>query len=394
MNPYSPPSLLARIVLVLWRLVVVTLWATAGYIVVGSILWPYWWYLFFWQRGFLQTQNYSAIVELLAHAPLPAAIVVVWLAMILLLLHVRHNSVARFVDRHGPFSLVAGLLLVLVIALVVNATQQRRWHLEQNLQVALRNLLKLMESMEGVTAEFTHVVPEPPVVFEFLDKTAVESLYGQIQPGFVEAARTEKRTEERGGKLEVGVASSRVSAETSGSRDQTSEFLRPPWTPERGTLELIQYCLDHGRASVIEDRPLMVARIELEHVAKLVALSRPCMIDLHSPACAQLSKMPPSAGQLEHDAEIEADQMLESQLDLVLLLAQLSPVGIRGTYREYGALISRPSKPLAVTILLPLSSELLGPSSRSGVGLRVFGYVTDRSAGSKPHLTVRAIAVF
>ena len=68
MNMAPPPSLPTRMVLVVWRCLVVAAWISAGYVVVGSILWPYWWYLFFWQRGALQAASQTGERKSQTHA--------------------------------------------------------------------------------------------------------------------------------------------------------------------------------------------------------------------------------------------------------------------------------------------------------------------------------------
>lgn len=375
------------------RFFVYTVCVAAIFSIVGCVLYPMWWYAFLWQSGFEHAYNYTAIVDGAQRSPIIASAVLVLIAFAVVALYRCRSILRRFVDSHGSITVFLAIIAALVAALLLNAIQRKNWRTYALNRDLIGNLQKAMEATSG----FTDISFDPPISFTYLDSQRVDALFLQTEPNFVEKARTETVGGKRSVQVGIGSLPISSSAEATSEGEAKREFQAATSSPERRTLQLIQYCLSTGRAALLRNQIEMELSVVLHKYREQLDKYHMALEDPINPAVQSYSEkevLKPFDVALK-EAERVVAPMLWNPPEFVLVVAPLSLATNKNACREYsGILKRRNAEPITVTVLVPTNVVIATGSPPIIREPRVFGHVETRPTEKLPNLTVRAIAIF
>jgi len=236
--PRAAPEGKGKVGSILLRSVTILISLLTVWVVVGSIVYPLWWFEFFRKRGFLNWDLYEYGFTYLLNnvswlmVALPLAAIAVCLAFRAWL-----PKAAAFLDRLGIYVILCCVVAVSVDAYWINKSQR----LTYETYWGLRNIVEAM--LETVTVLAESALPPsqvvPPVDVLYADKDRVAMLYSQLSPEFAEEKRTV--TSEDKNDNSFGVQRKPVTLNFGGSRNtkQAAEFQRVNPTTARECIELV-----------------------------------------------------------------------------------------------------------------------------------------------------------
>lgn len=223
--------------------VVLSLW-----VIGGSIWFPLWWYQAIWQRHLWESRFFLSSLGYLLRHEMPFLL---GICIILLAIVVSYRWWRRFltwIDRWAILTILVCTLLVSGDALIIYKTQ--RWT-----ATAYGNLENLGNVIVDAAIEiaslgskpFTRI--DPPVLFYYLDKPQVISLYNEIEPSLSEKERTVSTDSKASASGSVKGGPVEIKGEKSSGSTQTSAFKSTEFSPERKCLELINATVEQNTAS-------------------------------------------------------------------------------------------------------------------------------------------------
>jgi len=208
------------------------------WVVVGSIVYPLWWFEFLLKRGFLNWDLYEyGFTYLFGNVSwlvvvLPLAAVAVCLAFRIWL-----PKATVFLDRLGFYVILCCVIAVSLDVYWIDRTQRLKY---EELW-GLRNISDAL--VQAVTALAESALPPsqivPPIDVLYADKDRVAMLYSQLEPEFAEKKRTV--TSENKDDNSFGLERKPVTVSLGGSKQtkQTDEFQRVDPSTARQCVELV-----------------------------------------------------------------------------------------------------------------------------------------------------------
>jgi len=218
------------------RAALIFLFCATVYVIVGSWMFPEWWYGIFWDGRF---KDRAYIADALRYLGPGSSGLVLWIVIgafvLSILLMIFAGPVLGFVDRFSK-----AIALVCIGAIMVDVLLLYKYRLDYEFFSAISeagkaNLAPSFRSL-GQPAEI-----QPPIYFHYLNAERVNALYKQLEPELEETSRSIKSSANLKGEAEVsaGVGKITVGADKSGERE--SKYERSSFPPERQCLEVMKY---------------------------------------------------------------------------------------------------------------------------------------------------------
>jgi hypothetical protein len=351
----------------------------------GSLIFLYlrdgfWFYLFFWEGGWLRLQGWSTT----AGAFWPStrwmlASLASWTAIWWILGRV--TKVRTFAHEHyrSLCFVPVGCAGLLVIGAGLYGSQPHE---------RLTGLLSELDARIAKVGRVGQPRPlQPPFDFVHLDARAIEGMYAQFQPSLREAERTVQTAGRASVEAKLGVEGASVGGSGSRERAETSALKAVELSLERKASELIVGLVRSGQAKTYKDSgawlvsrlsaPLQVAMTQLDTAARYGHLGpNPLNAqELGRQLQALDGQMKEELNELQGQVVIEGRWRLSKSVGEVRLTHNFYPAEFKGE---------------EVTFEFRLPNETTAVSS-SEVVLRVFGTVLSVTGG---RIAVRPLAVF
>jgi hypothetical protein len=216
---------------------VCSIWA-----VVGSVLYPFWWYDFFC-RGevfdplFLKS-GYLFLLDIDIWVLMPVPIAG---ALLAILAWRFWHRVSCFLDRFAVVIITCCLAGISTDALILRHTQKAMYE-------AFMSLVKVGESSVAATSSLLEIVLppariDPPVNFHYLDRPRIEALYSEIQPTLSENERKVSSEKRSGASIDIDRKPASLKADTASGVSETRSYKSVDLSTERKCLEMINSLL-------------------------------------------------------------------------------------------------------------------------------------------------------
>jgi hypothetical protein len=221
------------------------------YFVVGSLLFPDWFYGLLWDFKFWHLTYWLDGVWYWIdfHTDLLAMGVVVIFGVVTVV-HKYRTQFWSFVDRTAYWIIFGSASAILVTSLLVYKYAEPRYESWLVVQSKLSELDGALRQLASLGAPPTI---EEPIDFQYLDKPRVQALFNQLEPELVE----EERTVSAGGTLaaKAGVKAGSVGGEVEATKKQeaTSTYNRLNFSAERQCSEVMKFVLKHEQAQYYTD---------------------------------------------------------------------------------------------------------------------------------------------
>lgn len=224
------------------RLAATTVTLATLWVVVGSAIYPLYWFEFILKRGFLHWRlsayglNYLIQnIAWLLWGPAVAAIIVFsvvrkWLP-----------GVANFFSRRSFPIIAACFVALLGDAFVLYKTQHFKYTVYSGLGKIAGSIIQLPEALVDMGLPPSKIVP--PVDVIYADTPRISMLYSELQPELIESERT--RTAEKKSDRSIGLEGKPMALKSEGSRDQTEtqKLTHPDPSTSQRCLSLINTLL-------------------------------------------------------------------------------------------------------------------------------------------------------
>jgi hypothetical protein len=184
--------------------------AVAAYIVVGSCIFPDWWFALFWdrKRGLFRGIR-KALRDLLDEHIWLLLLVVLFAFGVLIAGIALSRWLMPVTNRHSWLILVPPFA-ILIDAIILYQLRKGPYRVAM---AALAIVIKLLATLQDLgTVSSGHKIV-PPIHFHYVNSEAVEALYGQIEPDLKLAQRTVATTGALHGNVSVGLSKTNVGAE-------------------------------------------------------------------------------------------------------------------------------------------------------------------------------------
>jgi len=207
----------------IFRSAVVLITLLTVWVVVGSTVYPLWWFEFFFRRGFsrwdLTEYGFTYLLDNISWLLFGLPILAVALALLAWKASVRVSS---FLDRFGAYFLAACLIACCLDAYLLHKTQRLQYDLYSG-------LLHIGDALAEATGGLLALALPPsrivsPVDFLYVDTTRISSLYDQLQPAFIENERTVTTERKKDGSLDIERKPLELKAGGSKSTTETRHF--------------------------------------------------------------------------------------------------------------------------------------------------------------------------
>ena len=208
------------------------------YVLVGSCIFPLWWYELAWGED----PKLIYVIEglgILADQYFPLAMAtLIAFTLAVVSIFVFKQRILPLVDRFGGIIAFCFLMAIMGDAVVL-------YHTQRSAGLSLFQLAQAMQTLENaIRNEHAASAPptiEPPVYFYYLNTAQVEALYSQVQPELQEKERVVSGSTSVKGK--AGLSPGPLGLEIEGARgnESKSTFARTDSSPERRCLLVMQY---------------------------------------------------------------------------------------------------------------------------------------------------------
>lgn len=215
----------------------------AIYVLVGSCLYPGWWFGLLWGGHF----NRDYVADGLGSVPqenFGLLLSVVIAAFVLTVLGLTFRThLPHFLDNFGGYVLVTSGFVLLTTSLVVYHTQWLPYTVEQTLEMSLLTIQRANREIASVGSHTAQHVAGP-VDFHFINSERIVALYSQIESDLSEEKRVVSSTGNIRGK--AGVAAGVVTAEAEGNKGatSTSSFTKTELSSSKKCLSVMNNIID------------------------------------------------------------------------------------------------------------------------------------------------------
>jgi hypothetical protein len=221
---------------------VVLITLSTVWIVVGSAVYPLWWFEFFFRRGFsrwdLTEYGFTYLLDNVSWLLFGLPILAVALALLAWKAWIRIPS---FLDRFGAYFLATCLIACCLDAYVLNKTQRLQYDLYSGFLHISDTVAEATGGLLALALPPSRIVP--PVDFLYIDTTRISSLYDQLQPAFIENERTVTTERKKGGSLDIERKPLELKAGGSKSTTEARHFKNVDASTVRECLDLINNLL-------------------------------------------------------------------------------------------------------------------------------------------------------
>jgi hypothetical protein len=183
--------------------------SVAVYVVVGSWIFPDWWFGFFWDRKRAFHEIRMALKDLLNEHFRLTLLIVLFVFTVLISGTTFSRWLLPVTNRHAWVIWLAAVAIV-VDALVVHHVRKRPYQTAMALVASLINVLTSLQDIRAVSSAHKIV---PPIHFYYINAEAVEALHGQIEPTLKLTQRTEGNAATLLGKLTAGLLGLKIGIE-------------------------------------------------------------------------------------------------------------------------------------------------------------------------------------
>lgn len=248
--PTSEESTTKYVTRVLTRLLALAAVIAAVYVSVGSWLYGYWFFGFFWRGRALEWKYLQggAEYQLETH---PYGIVATALGGLFVAILVNRHRKRLFpiLDWLWGWLCTGSAVLIIVTAVLVRHRYKSEYVLGEQMETLTTNFSKMLDIY------LSPQIPtlEAPIDFKYLDRNRVDALYSQITPELLEKERSVAIQGDRAAK--VGISGGPLTGElkTEKGSQTKSELQRVEFSPERKCVEVINFSLAHERAHYYVD---------------------------------------------------------------------------------------------------------------------------------------------
>jgi hypothetical protein len=237
-------------VLILKRLFVSIGLVGTLYMLIGSQLYPYWYFQLIWLRKGLEFSYWSGGFNYLVfEEPYYLIAGAIGAFLLALKLYNIREKFLPFVDRHWLWLCLGSIIAIGSIA-ILNIQNNYKTY------TALKELENIGPSISeaGKSLKFRNAIPNPPIDFEYLDADTVERMYSQIGPDLVEQKRTTESTDSKDAKASIEAGSAKIEGGIEQSKKALTEQERIKFSAERKCYELMRYAADQGSLHNYSDR--------------------------------------------------------------------------------------------------------------------------------------------
>lgn len=380
------------------------------YVVAGSILYPDWWFEYFWRGGFSDpSASAAALNSEVQEYPLSSLVVVFLFCALCTLIGKYKRVILPLIDRRWGWFVSGSAFTVVGVALIVCRFAGPSYTAWEQVVASISRDISRRQS------EGPNVVP--PIDFLYLDSTRMDRLFNEIEPELIEKARTVGSTHSGGAKAEIGGPALSADLGVSTSEALTSAFERARFLPERECIKVMQYVIENHNAQYYTDSdrwvamrtmpplPFETSRIDESKVPIEAYLNEADAIE--EQAIATISrKLAATPGGLQHLSRREREEVERrvkiNQQEMTRELKSLKGlVFVEGEFaaspRPNGMelLHNFSAKPLRIVfrVVLPRNFALKDLPSNGAARLTVFG-VVERPLSSDGILEVRPLAVY
>jgi hypothetical protein len=246
-----------------------TLW-----IVIGSAVYPLWWFEFIFKRGFTNWPLYLFGFGYLFDAAnwLLIAVPVAFAGIAFFFWKFR-GAFVKLIDGAGPYIVLGSITACALDAYILNKTQRDHYELDAG-------LLRIGDSITQVVAALAELgLPpsriDPPVDFLYVDAGRVARIYTETEPSLREQRRTlsEERKKDNGVDLDRKPLTAKLGGSTSSKETREFRAIDPSTTRK---------CLDLMNGLLERPTPPYYATYQQLHVFQRLTQARDLMKSIHN----------------------------------------------------------------------------------------------------------------
>lgn len=226
----------------LFRAAVIGISAAFLWVIVGSVMYPSWWYEMLWRGEILDPLFISNGCTYLLDNELWLAIAIPILAVISVFITSRvWPRVSRLLDRHGGFMISICAIGLLLDAGVLYHTQRAQYQAFMSLRDSLLEFIdRTAASPENPLSRYNI---ELPVSFQYLESDQITAIYSQTEALLAEREHTISSQDKIDTSAGLGHAPLELKADASTQVTKTQSFKSIELSPERKCLEVMKALL-------------------------------------------------------------------------------------------------------------------------------------------------------
>ncbi len=220
------------------------------YMLVGSQLYPYWYFQLIWLGKGLEFSYWRAgSYYLLEEAPYYLILGAVGALLLAIKLYKSREKFLPFIDRNWVWLCLGSIIAIGSIAILNFQNNYRTYTALKELENIGSYISELGKSLKSRNA-----IPNPPIDFEYLDVDVVEKMYSQIGPALVEQKRTTESTANKDAKASIEAGPAKIEGGVEQGNKSISENDRIQFSAERKCYELMRYTATQGSLYSYSDR--------------------------------------------------------------------------------------------------------------------------------------------
>jgi hypothetical protein len=266
------------------------------WLLIGALLYPYWFYKLIYERGFLEPSHWWWGITYDAEnfgLPILCLVVALWVLLTLSRTSVPDWMLARTKSFWNSYvvgtrfwltAVVLVMISIPVVLLLYQSSSGDRAAIQQSNEITAQlaeSQARLQKSIDAMKPDEEKPPLSQPTTFVFLDKAVVDSLYGQYSPELIPALVTEelkKSTEIQAGANLEGYLSTEAGRQEFNSR--ITQFKQTDKNSERKLEELFRYLNQNSQLkSFTNTRPTSADLKALDDATQLLSHKYDLIVD-------------------------------------------------------------------------------------------------------------------
>lgn len=222
---------------------------SAVYFVIGSYLYPAWFYDFAWHEGFLDfNESAYSLLGQVHEYPFTTASILLTLFIVALVIARYRGAVFALIDACWGRIVLGSAIAIAITSLTAYGLHKKIYDVVDAFKQSEPFALD-----ESFLAPKQQLIISPPIDFVYLDVPSVDTLYNEIEPDLIEKIRIEGRASNVEGKagIEGGIGSVSLGGNKERESKTTSE--RVEFSTPRKCLFVMTYARDNKKAPFLSD---------------------------------------------------------------------------------------------------------------------------------------------
>jgi len=212
------------------------------YVLIGSQLYPGWYFGLIWRAKALEFSYWrDGFYYLLNEASYYLIVGAIGAFLLAIKLYKTRQKFLPFVDRYWLWFCLGSIISIGSTAVLIYKNNYKTYAALESLENLGPAILEVGKSFKSLNA-----IPNPPIDFEYLDVGTIEKMYSQIGPALVEQKRITESTNTKDAKASIGASPAKIEGSVGQGEKAESVEERLKFSAERKCVELMRFTADQG----------------------------------------------------------------------------------------------------------------------------------------------------